>query len=325
MERNFIMFDNKNFVTNKVSVVTPVYNGQAYLAEFLDSILAQTYDEIEMILIDDGSVDNTVSIAESYKEKFKKRGFSYHIVKASHTNASGAINHGLSYVTGEYLIWPDSDDYLTPDSIKERVVFLQNHSSYSAVRSLPFYFKESPGKLTEGGEKLGNLKEERLFWGILDTTTFVSCGCYMLSSKNFFEIYPERKIPEYNVGQNFQMLLPYVYKYACPTIEKKMYGVRIHENSHSRIVRSEAEEEKRFADFESLMDDIVKISNITTERELRRIRKWKYRRRARLAGLQNKQLQVLKYSFLVSFWLGLKYLVWNMLLRKILKKEHEEK
>jgi len=71
---------NCNFVKDRVSIVTPVYNGEQYLGRLLDSVLAQSWDQIEMIVADDGSEDGTLKIAESYREKFQERGFLYHIV-----------------------------------------------------------------------------------------------------------------------------------------------------------------------------------------------------------------------------------------------------
>ena len=78
-----------------VSVVTPVYNGEAHLHTLLDSLLAQTYPQMEIILVDDGSTDGTVQTAESYREKFAAKGYSFRIVCGTHKNASAAINGGL--------------------------------------------------------------------------------------------------------------------------------------------------------------------------------------------------------------------------------------
>ena len=173
------------FIEGKVSVVTPVYNGEFHLARMLDSVLNQTYEKIEMILVDDGSTDGTIKVAEDYQEKFAKRGYDFHLVKASHRCASGAINQGLPYVDGEYLIWPDSDDFLEPESVAKRVSFLQSHPQYECVRSLSYYFNAETGELMErADEKTGDLSTEDLFWDILESKTFVCCCCYMLRAKS---------------------------------------------------------------------------------------------------------------------------------------------
>ena len=118
------------FVKERVSIVMPVYNGEQYLLPMLDSVLSQTYKEMEMILVDDGSTDGTVQAAESYQDRFAARGYKYRIVCAKHKCAAAAINEGLPFVTGEYLIWPDADDRLEKDSVEKRVEFLKKHSEY---------------------------------------------------------------------------------------------------------------------------------------------------------------------------------------------------
>ena len=111
-------------------------------------------------------------------------------------------------MTGEYLIWPDGDDVLEPDSVGTRAEFLKQHPQYQCVRSLSYYFDSKTGETRKAEEQRGDLSKEELFWDILEVKTFVCCGCYMIKSECFFEIYPGRRIPEYPVGQNFQMLLP---------------------------------------------------------------------------------------------------------------------
>ncbi|MCM1115408.1 MAG: Coenzyme F420 hydrogenase/dehydrogenase, beta subunit C-terminal domain [Clostridium sp.] len=272
---------NKNtaFTTGLVSIVTPVYNNEAYLGEMLDSILNQSYNHIQMILVNDGSTDSTAEIAGSYEDKFKQRGFEYIFVQADHKSASAAINRGLEYVKGEFLIWPDSDDILNEYSVEARVNFLNSHRAYNAVRSIPDYFDTKTGEAAKPRENIDDGKNENLFWEILENRSYVSCGCYMFKSTLFFNIYPNRKIPEYPVGQNFQMLLPYLYRYPCATISKKLYRVRVHDKSHSVRKLNLLQSLKKLLRFEALVDDITEISGIHNEIELRKINRWKMHRR----------------------------------------------
>ncbi|MCI8293174.1 MAG: glycosyltransferase family 2 protein [Hespellia sp.] len=281
-----------------VSCVTPVYNGEKYLARMLDSILNQTYPFVEMILVDDGSTDCTMEIAESYRERFEEKQYSYQIVRTEHKNASAAINRGLPWVTGEYLIWPDSDDILESDSIKKRVEFLIEHPNYHSVRSLMYYFAND-GSKANAAEKIGDLYEEHLFFDIMEHKTFVCCGCYMLRTEMFFSIYPERKIPEYPVGQNFQMLLPYMYRYKCYTIPEPLYGVRVRPDSHSRRPKTQEETEQQFKDFEDLIDEIRKICGIQNIRERIRILYWKMRRRQILAHRYGKKVMAIQAKIII--------------------------
>ena len=274
---------NTAFTTGLVSIVTPVYNNEAYLGEMLDSILNQSYNHIQMILVDDGSTDSTAEVAMQYEDKFRQRGFEYVFVQADHNSASAAINRGLVYVKGEFLIWPDSDDILNKYSVEARVDFLNSHRAYNAVRSIPDYFDAETGEETKPREKIDDGKNENLFWDILESRSYVSCGCYMFKSALFFNIYPDRKIPEYPVGQNFQMLLPYLYRYPCATISKKLYRVRVHDNSHSVRKLNFIQSFKKYMHFEELVDDITEICDMHNEIELRKINKWKMQRRRTFA------------------------------------------
>ncbi|MCI9360910.1 MAG: glycosyltransferase family 2 protein [Hungatella sp.] len=288
------------FVKGLVSCVTPVYNGEKYVGLMLDSILQQTYPSIEMILVDDGSEDRSLEIADSYKERFAKKGYDYHILHGQHKNASAAMNRGLAKVRGEYLIWPDSDDILERESVEKRVGFLKENPEFGCVRTVMYYF-DSNGPITLKDEKIGDVKKEELFWDILQGETFVCCGCYMLRTKAFFSIYQERRIPEYGVGQNFQMLLPYLYRCRCHTIPEALYGVRVHDDSHSRRKLTQMEEEDRYRGFEDLIDEISVICRIHTAFEKRKIARWKLRRRYYIAQKYGKRLEAAKAKIYLHF------------------------
>lgn len=273
----------REFLPGLVSVVTPVYNGEGHLSRMLDSVLAQTYPSLQMILADDGSEDGTLALAESYREKFSRRGYGYEILRGEHSCAAGAINLGLPLVRGEYLIWPDSDDVLEPESVAARVEFLREHREARCVRSLPYYVDGAAGERTPvRDESLGDLSREAIFWDMLWSRTFVCCGCYMLESARFFEIYPESRIPVYPVGQNFQMLLPYLYRYPCPTLQRELYGVWKRPGSHSRQGLTRDQEERKYRAYEEMLDEIAELCGMG-KKERAGILEWKLHRRLELA------------------------------------------
>lgn len=297
--------------TGLVSCVTPVYNGEAYVGRLLNSVLEQTYPLIEMILVDDGSGDETLKVAAEFRGRFAEKGWRYEIVRGAHRNASAAINRGLPLVRGEFLIWPDSDDILEPDSVNKRVMFLQMHPEYRCVRSLMHYFDDS-GLSIPTVEPIGSLKREWLFWDVLEGRSFVCCGCYMLRTEEFFAIYPKRCIPEFFVGQNFQMLLPYLYRFACPTIQEELYGVCRHLDSDSQKVLSAEQEREKYRAFEYLIDEISRICEFGFW-ERRRVLCWKLERRYSLARKQGKRLHAAMAK------MGLILCGWNRVMPGILR------
>lgn len=268
-------------VPGRVSVVTPVHNGRRYLPAMLESVLRQSYGDIEMILADDGSDDGTAALAESFRPEFARRGYSLRVLRGEHRGAAAAINLGLPFVSGEFLTWPDSDDLLEPDSVARRAAFLREKPAYRCVRSLSRYIGEDGGP-APASERRGDPAQERLFLPVLRGETFVCCGCYLLRSRPFFAIYPERRIPEQEVGQNFQMLLPFLHRWPCPTLREELYTVRVHPDSHSRLPRTREEEEARYAGFEALIDQVAALCPLSPA-EAREIRRWKLRRRYDLA------------------------------------------
>ncbi len=98
-----------------VSVVVPMYNSAKYLVECMDSILNQTYANIQIICVDDGSTDSTKEIVEGYMRNDSRIEYVYQ----HHQTAGAARNRGLDCVRGEYVVFLDSDDFFSEDLISE--------------------------------------------------------------------------------------------------------------------------------------------------------------------------------------------------------------
>lgn len=116
--------------TEKVSIVTPCYNGEKYLERFLKSILNQSYGNIELIFINDGSTDHTEEIIKKYKEEFDLHNIGLTYLFQENEGQAAALNNGLKYVQGDYLLCMDSDDEISENFVKCRVHFLQENSAY---------------------------------------------------------------------------------------------------------------------------------------------------------------------------------------------------
>ena len=102
-------------ITEKISIIVPVYNMQAYIERCLNSILAQTYSEFEVICIDDGSNDDSGKICDVYREK-DDRIQVYHI---KNHGVSYARNYGLAMMTGDWFCFIDSDDWIEPNYLEK--------------------------------------------------------------------------------------------------------------------------------------------------------------------------------------------------------------
>ena len=100
--------------TIKVSIVVPVYNVEKYLEQCVDSLLAQTIDSKEIILVDDGSTDSSGKLCDAYAEK----NACVRVIHKQNGGLGSARNAGAEHVTGEYLYFIDSDDWLETDALE---------------------------------------------------------------------------------------------------------------------------------------------------------------------------------------------------------------
>lgn len=98
-----------------ISVIIPVYNVEKYLRECMDSVITQTYKNLEIILVDDGSPDKSGEICDEYSKKDSR----VKVLHKENTGLSGARNAGMEQATGKYIMFLDSDDYLEVDSCEK--------------------------------------------------------------------------------------------------------------------------------------------------------------------------------------------------------------
>ena len=97
-----------------ISIIIPVYNIEKYLKCCLNSILEQTFQEFEVICVDDGSTDHSLEILEEYKKKDKR----IRIFTQENKYAGVARNNGLKHAKGEYVLFLDADDFLEKDTLR---------------------------------------------------------------------------------------------------------------------------------------------------------------------------------------------------------------
>jgi len=100
----------------KVSIIVPVYNVEKYIKKCLDTLVNQTLKDIEIIIVNDGSTDDSSTIIEGYKEKYSEKIIS---LEKENGGLSDARNFGIKYATGEYIAFLDSDDYVETNMYEE--------------------------------------------------------------------------------------------------------------------------------------------------------------------------------------------------------------
>lgn len=118
-----------------VSIITPVYNGEKYISETIESVIKQTYLDWEMIVVDDGSKDGSAAIVRRYAEKESR----ITLLQQPNGGSASARNNGIRYANGQYIALLDSDDLWDPDFLKSQLVLMKEknticvHGSYKRI------------------------------------------------------------------------------------------------------------------------------------------------------------------------------------------------
>jgi len=119
-----------------LSVIMPVYNGERYLAEAIDSVLCQTFEDFELIVINDASTDNSAKIIESYTDPRIRS-----LANDENMGIPYNRNLGLQKAEGDFLCWTDCDDLNLPDRFRKQVDFLNAHQDYGGCGTWLSRFK----------------------------------------------------------------------------------------------------------------------------------------------------------------------------------------
>jgi glycosyltransferase involved in cell wall biosynthesis len=112
-----------------VSVLMPVYNVERYVAEATESILSQTYEDFEFIVVDDGSTDASLDILQNYTRQDKR----IRLTSRPNTGLVGALNDGLTAARGQFLARMDADDVSLPERLEKQVEYLEQHPKVVGV------------------------------------------------------------------------------------------------------------------------------------------------------------------------------------------------
>ncbi len=212
-----------------VSIIVPVYNVEEELSECIESIINQTYEKIEVILVDDGSTDRSGEICEEYQKKDQR-------IKAYHKENSGiseARNYGIEHSNGEYIACVDSDDYIKKTMISSLVsLVLQNEaqiavSPYQKFSDKSQLFEETvveTGAVDSKEALIQLLYQNRVFH------TGAHCKLYL---RNLFEgiRYPAGISYAEDLGTTYKLIIKSA-RIAYTT--EKLYGYRIREQSMMR-------------------------------------------------------------------------------------------
>lgn len=287
-----------------VSIITPCYNGESYVHRFLDSVLAQTYSKLELIFVNDGSTDATEKIVLSYQERFEQKGIRFVYIKQKNGGVPNAVNAGLKVFTGEYLTWPDSDDWMTPNCIEKKVKYLEAHQDVGIVAcKIGVVYENHLDQIAYclTFQHYQNLYAfERLM--TMDRVFTTPIG-FMVRTSMFLSVLPSRHIYDrHSDGQNWQILLPMAFRYPCAYLDELLgyYLIRSNSMSHDMHTYHKAlSNQRRLQEIMEHTLDMIAMPEVQRKHYQDKIELHYAEIRLRLAAkFQDQELMNAEYFFL---------------------------
>jgi glycosyltransferase involved in cell wall biosynthesis len=215
-------------VNPKVSIVVPVYNAAAYLDQCLTSIVGQTYGDLEILLVNDGSADDSVAICDRYAAEDAR----IRVFHQENAGVSAARNRALDAATGRFVMFVDADDYVAPDFVRHMTGPMQDHDivicGYERFRETgaqPFLI---------GGSRELELRE--LYEHTLCTNEIGGGCCNKIFARDVIDDLGLRFDPRIAVGEDFLFLSHYYRR--CRTahyVGEVLYHYRYSADSATRI------------------------------------------------------------------------------------------
>lgn len=177
-----------------ISIIIPVYNVEKYLKKCLDSVLEQTYKNLEIILVDDGSTDNSKTICDEYEKKDKR----IKLIHKENGGLSDARNAGINIAKGEYITFVDSDDYISKDYVEYMYKMIKENNVKLSICGIKAVWKNTKLNNEEIHTKYMKLTAKETFGNLLFSEEIEISAYAKLYHKDLFkEIrFPKGKVYE---------------------------------------------------------------------------------------------------------------------------------
>ncbi len=217
-----------------VSVIIPSYNHEKYIKDAIESVLNQTYKQLELIVIDDGSSDSSPAIIKSFKDK------RINFIKQENIGAHNTINRGLSLAQGDYISILNSDDLFTVDKIEQSLFYLDKYACElscswievidqdSKTKGIKEAYRNMRPAWAKSDNKFGVWETDDFLLNIL-SSNFVSTTSNMFFKRNIYEeIGGMRNL---RFAHDWDFMLRVVEKFKCGIVKKPLIKYRIHSSN----------------------------------------------------------------------------------------------
>ena len=256
----------KTTTTPLITIIIPVYNIKKYLHDCIESILSQTYQNLEIILVDDGSTDGSEKFVDDYAKSDKR----IKVVHQKNMGLSGARNTGLKHTTGKYVTFVDSDDRIEPSMIES--LFNALTESHADVSICSFKEIYPNGKIKDFSHNYPKqvFTTEQALANMLQENGFMISTTMKLFPTNYFKgiKFPVDKLHE-DVGTTYKLIMKAKKIVFIPN----EYYVYVH---HNNSIINQTFDERKFDLIkltDQMCDDIDQyypdLKNVTNERRMR--------------------------------------------------------
>lgn len=239
-----------------ISIIIPVFNGSDYLAEAIDSALEQTYPNIEILVINDGSNDfgKTKKIASSYENKIR-------YFEKENGGVSTALNFGIKNMCGEYFSWLSHDDKYLPDKIEKQINFILEHKAKNVILYSDIAFIDDNSKIISYNiyphHSPANFRPAFIKDGLINGCTllipkicFVECGIFDISLRT---------------TQDYELWFRFSQKFDFIHLSDVTVYSRLHENQDTiklkNIVLKERDDLHKYFISNIAIEEIKRFSN----------------------------------------------------------------
>jgi glycosyltransferase involved in cell wall biosynthesis len=215
-----------------VSVIIPTYNSADFLPQAIDSVLQQTYENIEIIVIDDGSMDHTEAVLKPYTERIR-------YFKKPNGGPSAARNMGIAEARGEFIAFQDADDLWLPEKLQLQIEHFREHGQLGVVFTGSRRFNES-GLLDSNVRKGFTVPTGMIFNSIL-TEHFIAMPSVMVRRSCLADV---GLFEESLIGnEDFNLYLRLARKYPFGFVNQILVHIRVHKNNLSDNLEQMCEDE----------------------------------------------------------------------------------
>ncbi len=189
-----------------VSIITPCYNGERYVAETIESVQKQTYTNWEMMIVDDGSRDKSAEIIEEYTKKDNR----IRLIRQENAGSAAARNHGIRLAEGQYIALLDSDDLWDPEFLDHQITFMKKRNAACVCCSYR--------RINEASEEIGHPTFCKNAISVKDMQVMNQIGC--LSGLYDCSVYGKKYLRE----ELKSIRDDYAYWYDIVALEGVAYG-----------------------------------------------------------------------------------------------------